>query len=62
MIKQGDTIVNIRTGQRMTFLKTWAETNGTQLKIECISLVTPEREKLHYHPYQEKGNLFITQM
>ena len=53
MIKKGDTIVNIRTGQQMTFLKTWAETNGTQLKIECISPVTPEREKLHYHPYQE---------
>jgi quercetin dioxygenase-like cupin family protein len=53
MIKLGDTIVNIRTGQKMTFLKTWVETNGTQLKIECISPVTPAREKLHYHPYQE---------
>ena len=37
MIKQGDTIVNTRMGQRMMFLKTWAETNGTQLKIDCIS-------------------------
>ena len=53
MIKKGDTILNNRTGQQMTFLKTWAETNGTNLKIECISPVTPEREKQHYHPYQE---------
>ena len=66
MIKKGDTIVNIRTGQQMTFLKTWAETNGAQLKIECISPVTPEREKLHYHPYQEnrftvtQGQLLFT--
>jgi mannose-6-phosphate isomerase-like protein (cupin superfamily) len=53
MISKGDTIVNVRTGQKMTFLETWAETNGTQLKIDCVSPVTPEREKLHYHPYQE---------
>lgn len=66
MIKKGDTIVNIRTGQRMKFLKTWAETNGTQLTIACISPVTPEREKLHYHPHQEnrftvtQGQLLFT--
>ena len=66
MIKKGDTLVNVRTGQRMTFLKTWAETNGTQLKIECVSPVTSVREKLHYHPYQEnrftltQGQLLFT--
>ena len=66
MIKKGDTIVNVRTGQQMTFLKTWADTNGTQLQIECISPVTAEREKLHYHPYQEnrfsvkQGQLLFT--
>ena len=66
MIKKGDTIVNIRTGQSMTFLETWAETKGTQLKINCVSPVTPTREKLHYHPYQEnrftitKGQLLFT--
>ena len=53
MIKQGDTIVNIRTGQRMTFLKTWFETNGTHLQIECESPVSNTREHLHLHPYQE---------
>ncbi|NQX81061.1 MAG: cupin domain-containing protein [Flavobacteriaceae bacterium] len=66
MIKQGDTIVNIRTGQRMTFLKTWEETKGTQLKIDCVSPVTSEREKSHFHPYQEnrftivEGQLLFT--
>jgi len=66
MVKKGDTLVNVRTGQKMTFLKTWAETNGTQLKIECISQVTTEREKSHYHPYQEnrftltQGQLLFT--
>lgn len=66
MIKKGDTIVNIRTGQKMTFLETWAETNGTQLKIECISPASSKREKPHFHPYQEnrftilEGNLHFT--
>jgi len=53
MIIKGDTIVNNRTGQKMTFIDTWAETNGTQLKIECISPATAAREKIHIHPYQE---------
>ncbi|THU38202.1 cupin domain-containing protein [Niastella caeni] len=53
MIRQGDHIENARTGQRMIFLKTWAETNGTQLQIECFSPVTPAREPEHIHPYQE---------
>ena len=66
MIKKGDTIVNIRTGQKMIFLETWAETNGTQLKIDCVSPVTSEREKSHFHPYQEnrftivEGQLLFT--
>ncbi|MFT5820654.1 MAG: quercetin dioxygenase-like cupin family protein [Crocinitomix sp.] len=66
MIKKGDTIVNVRTGQKMTFLETWLETNGTQLKIDCVSPVTAEREKSHVHPHQEnrftilEGNLHFT--
>jgi quercetin dioxygenase-like cupin family protein len=66
MIKKGDTIVNIRTGQKMKFLETWAETNGTQLKIDCVSPATSTREKSHVHPYQEnrftmlKGSLRFT--
>lgn len=66
MIKKGDTIVNARTRQKMTFLETWAETNGTKLKIDCVSPATAEREKSHFHPYQEnrftihKGELHFT--
>jgi len=53
MIKQGDSITNARTGQRMIFLQTWAETNGTQLQIECFSPLTTVKEPEHIHPYQE---------
>jgi len=53
MIMQGDMIENQRTGQRMIFLKTWAETNGTQLQIECYSPVTMAIDPEHIHPYQE---------
>ena len=66
MIKKGDTIVNVRTGQKMTFLETWAETNGTHLKIDCVSPASAEREKSHFHPYQENrftilnGDLLFT--
>ena len=53
MIQQGDMIENIRTGQKMIFLKTWAETNGTQLQIECFSPITMAKDPEHIHPYQE---------
>jgi quercetin dioxygenase-like cupin family protein len=53
MIMKGDSITNKRTGQRMIFLKTWAETNGTQLQIECFSPASSAREPEHIHPYQE---------
>ena len=65
MVQKGDMIENRRTGQRMKFLQTWAETNGTQLQIECFSPVTSAREPEHIHPYQEnrfhvlKGELWF---
>ncbi len=52
MIRKGDTIENRRTGQRMKFLRTWEDTNGTQLQIECFSPPTAAREPEHIHPYQ----------
>ena len=36
MIKIGDLIINARTGQKMIFLETWAETKGTQLKLNAL--------------------------
>ena len=53
MIKQGDKIVNARTGQIMVFLKTGAETNGQLLQIDCISPPTDIKEPEHIHPLQE---------
>jgi quercetin dioxygenase-like cupin family protein len=53
MANTGDKIVNARTGQRMIFTKTTAETNGTQLEIECFSPPTNAKEPEHIHPYQE---------
>ena len=53
MISKGSEIVNIRTGQRMIFLNTWAETNGTRLEIECFSPPAIAREHEHIHPFQE---------
>jgi mannose-6-phosphate isomerase-like protein (cupin superfamily) len=53
MIKQGDKIVNARTGQIMIFLKTGAETNGEFLQIDCISPPTAVKEPEHIHPLQE---------
>ena len=52
MITQGTSITNKRTGQRMTFLNTWAETNGARLEIDCFSPPTKAREPEHVHPYQ----------
>ncbi len=53
MIKRGDMIENRRTGQRMVFLNTAAETNNEKLEIECFSPVTNTREPEHIHPNQE---------
>lgn len=60
MIQQGDRIRNNRTGQRMIFLKTWAETNGIQLQIECSSPPNITREPEHIHPYQENRFTIIS--
>jgi quercetin dioxygenase-like cupin family protein len=56
MIRQGDQIKNIRTGQVMKFLQTAKETNGDLLEIECFSPPTDAREPEHFHPMQE--NIF----
>jgi len=60
MIRKGDTIENTRTGQRMHFTNTWAETKGTFLQIECFSPVTKAREPEHIHPYQENRFTIIS--
>jgi len=56
MIKKGDQIENLRTGQKMIFLQTGRETDGKLLEIECYSPLTNAREPEHLHPMQE--NIF----
>jgi quercetin dioxygenase-like cupin family protein len=49
----GETIENPRTGQRMTFLQTGADTGGELLRIECFNPATGVDEPEHCHPLQE---------
>jgi mannose-6-phosphate isomerase-like protein (cupin superfamily) len=53
MARPGQTIVNHRTGQEMTFLKTGGETEGSLLQIDCLSPTAAPREPEHVHPRQE---------
>jgi quercetin dioxygenase-like cupin family protein len=53
MAHAGDTISNPRTGQRMVFLQTGAETSGELLRIECFNPSTGLDEPEHCHPFQE---------
>jgi quercetin dioxygenase-like cupin family protein len=46
-------ISNPRTGQRMRFLLTAADTNGELLRIETTNPATGVAEPLHVHPKQE---------
>jgi quercetin dioxygenase-like cupin family protein len=49
----GEKIENPRTGQRMVFLQTGADTDGELLRIECFSPATAMDEPEHCHPRQE---------
>ncbi len=46
-------IHNPRTGQRMRFLQTAADTNGALLQIETVNPPTTVAEPMHLHPCQE---------
>jgi quercetin dioxygenase-like cupin family protein len=60
MAKQGDKIINERTGQKMIFLKTGRETNGQLLEIESFNPKSDMREPIHVHPKQESSANVIT--
>jgi quercetin dioxygenase-like cupin family protein len=53
MAHVGEAIENSRTGQRMVFLRTGAETGGELLRIECFNPATGVDEPEHCHPFQE---------
>lgn len=46
-------IHNARTGQRMRFLRTAADTDGALLRIETINPPDGPPEPIHVHPFQE---------
>lgn len=46
-------IHNPRTGQRMRFLLTGADTGGALLRIETVNPPTAVPEPVHVHPHQE---------
>lgn len=51
MAREGQTIVNARTGQRMTFTKLTID----ELLIETVNPPSPGDEAIHLHPKQESG-------
>jgi quercetin dioxygenase-like cupin family protein len=59
MAHQGETIENPLTGERMTFLKTTADTNGQSLEFEFIA---PPGWSVpaHIHPYQQERTEMIS--
>ena len=52
MIKAGDTLTNPVTKERMTFLKTAAETNGEYVLIELRAAPGAVVAAAHVHPHQ----------
>jgi quercetin dioxygenase-like cupin family protein len=59
MAQRGESIENPLTGERMTFLKTTADTNGQSLKFEFIA---PPGWSVpgHIHPYQQEHTEMIS--
>ena len=62
MARVGDEIANPRTGQRMVFLQTGADTGGELLRIECFNPATRVDEPEHCHPLQESRTELISGM
>jgi mannose-6-phosphate isomerase-like protein (cupin superfamily) len=54
MIRTGDTIVNPVTGERITFLKTAADTGGELVEIEVAVEPGGFVAAAHVHPYQSE--------
>lgn len=54
MIRAGDTIENLVTGERILFRKTAADTNGEAVVIECFVKPNGFVAKAHVHPSQEE--------
>jgi quercetin dioxygenase-like cupin family protein len=60
MAHAGQEIENPRTGQRMTFLVTAAESGGELLRLESFNPPTGIDEPTHVHPHQESFTQVLT--
>jgi quercetin dioxygenase-like cupin family protein len=60
MGQNAEEIHNPRTGQRMRFLETAADTDGALLRIESVNPPTAVAEPEHIHPVQESRAEVIT--
>src|SRR3954453_1652851 len=54
MASAGQTVVNARTGERVTFVKTAAETGGDLLELELVWPRPGQRAPAHVHPEMEE--------
>src|SRR5687768_15506593 len=53
-------ISNPRTGQKMRFLRTAADTDGELLRIETVNPPSHTAEPMHVHPHQETSARMIS--
>jgi mannose-6-phosphate isomerase-like protein (cupin superfamily) len=60
MATAGQTVVNPVTGERVTFVKTAAETQGELLELELVWPLPGERAPAHVHPEMEERYEVIT--
>jgi quercetin dioxygenase-like cupin family protein len=54
MATAGQTVVNGRTGERVTFVKTAADTGGELLELELVWPLPGQRAPAHVHPEMEE--------
>jgi quercetin dioxygenase-like cupin family protein len=54
MAQAGDVLDNPFTGQRLTFLRTAADTGGELLEMESNWTLGGDQPAVHYHPHQEE--------
>src|SRR5436305_9167242 len=56
----GETVVNPATGERITFVKTAADTNGELLELELLWPLPGRRAPEHVHPEMEERYEILT--
>src|SRR3954454_16693147 len=54
MAKAGQTVVNAATGERVTFVRTAADTGGELLELELVWPLPGKRAPAHVHPEMEE--------